>query len=490
MNEKPSEVLALANNLLSQKNFYLGSNHHETLESEWQSALLAAEIARANDFESDDFVSQRPAWVKPIKEFPQRYSNMYGKNHPVSISRLSEYASHCRIARLYTESKILHKKAYKLASESLAKNELVFSQVRIQYTLLLTTLANRGCPAATSARYRLEALRFLEDEWQIQTKASSDSSDLSILQSQINLVELCVESGLDQRAFGYLTNLVNSATLKLGCDHPIIQDALMAISDLGYLPGFDGAIDFSIFYQMIFNVCEWILDHSFVVPLITLNDIILVSCSKSQQLHKGSPSLANALTAGKRNAGQDSSLLLNDLSTLAWIENDFGRAIEMLTKVIESPEIRDYASDQVRLCLLEKLGVFLRDAGEYTRSIACFDQTCNLRRSRRGDYAFDSINSAIQLASSKHLSGNPKAISDLIDYFDNNEDRAFPESLHPCSRHLILSLFPDEALRILGSIETTEQAGLYASLHFECPSVYEISAAVDLASHLSRVFPL
>jgi hypothetical protein len=162
----------------------------------------------------------------------------------------------------------------------------------------------------------------------------------------------------------------------------------------------------------------------------------------------------------------------------------------MLTKVIESPEIRDYASDQVRLCLLEKLGVFLRDAGEYTRSIACFDQTCNLRRSRRGDYAFDSINSAIQLASSKHLSGNPKAISDLIDYFDNNEDRAFPESLHPCSRHLILSLFPDEALRILGSIETTEQAGLYASLHFECPSVYEISAAVDLASHLSRVFPL
>jgi Domain of unknown function (DUF4062)/AAA ATPase domain len=477
-----SEILILANNLLSQKRFYLGSNHHETLESEWQLAVLAAEMARDNDFDVDDFASEMPEWVKPIRGFPQRYSNMYGEKHPASISKLSEFASHCRIARLYEEARHVQQSAYELASESLDSNEPVFSQVRKQYSLLLTTLAERTSSASTSSSYRLEALRLLEDEWQIQSKASHNDSDLAILECQINLVELCREAGLDHKSFKYLNNIVYSATMKLGCDHPVVQHALLAISNLGWLPGFHGEIDFSGFYHMVFDVCEWMLDHSFAIPPITLNDLILFSCRLAQGLNKDDSRLVNALITTIRNTDHESALLLNDLSTLAWLNQDFEQAIAMLTRVMESSEIKDYASEAVRLCLLDKLGVFLRDAGECTRSIGCFEKTYVIRCSRCGDYAFETVYSAIQLAASRYMSGSPTAIRGLIDYLSNMQVAA---SLSLSTKHLVLSLFPDEAFSILGPIDAEERRLIYARPYSEQKAVKEICAAIGFASHLS-----
>jgi hypothetical protein len=115
----------------------LGPNHPDTIEAEWLFAEVLWSEAQAKDWDSDDFETPRPEWVQSFLPIYKKYETLYGENHPISISRMFDYANHCRIARLTEESLNGIRIAYCNSLLLLSQDHPTVSRVRRRYAYLL-----------------------------------------------------------------------------------------------------------------------------------------------------------------------------------------------------------------------------------------------------------------------------------------------------------------------------------------------------------------
>jgi hypothetical protein len=352
----------------------LGPNHPDTLEAEWLFAEVLSKEAQYKVWHDDDYETPRPEWVQSFPPIYKKYEITYGEYHPISISRMFDYANYCRNARLTEESFEVIRTAYNKSLRLLSQDHPTVSRIRRRYAYLL---GNQGHHEAS--------IDMLEKEYSIAKAKENEQGIFPVLACQINLVEAYIEAKLNYKANEYLVDLAFHSCVQRGCGDPITLHALLATSDLEAFPSQPGSPAIGCFYELIFAIRDWNIDNYFVLEPVSFNDLILLALGDSIDIGSVEALLKKHILNHAAIHHDKPVLLLNDLSTVYWIKGDFSEAISVIRMVLETATGTYGESHCTTLRLLDKLGIYLRDAGMHDEAIEIFETTYQRRRDLFGD---------------------------------------------------------------------------------------------------------
>jgi hypothetical protein len=251
--------------LFEKRITYLGENHPDTIDAEWLLARTLCEKSKYEDFDCDDFDfdTPHPEWVRHFPPICEKYANVFGENHPLTISRLSEYANLCQSAGLPKESLRILGAAYSRALLFVPEDHPTISKIRQHYAHLLGSQGNHKA-----------SIDILEKEYIIAKRKEQNEASFPILSCKIDIVEACIEAGFDHKAHEYLVDLAYHSCIQLGCDHPITLHTLLATSNLRAFPNQQPSRDIGCFYELIFAIRDWNIDNYFKIQPVSFSDLI------------------------------------------------------------------------------------------------------------------------------------------------------------------------------------------------------------------------